>query len=117
MPISQLYKHQNHLKNLKNGWRQNLMLSIPSRKNTLVIAAKKYAKLHLKVFSACQICLICPINFYQDRLRKPIYSYNSSQPSLNFSIVISYDFKAFLKFECKCKTSELRKRSKFDKFW
>ena len=44
-------------KNLKNGWRQSLVRSLPSRNKTLVLVIKYYAKTDIKVFSSCPILL------------------------------------------------------------
>ena len=44
-------------KNLKNGWKQSLAPSFPSRNKILVLVVKNYAKIDTKVSSSCPILL------------------------------------------------------------
>ena len=63
---TQKKKTRRYQENPEGGWRQSLAPSLLSRNKILVIAAKNYAKLDLKVFCSCPVLLdslLCPINF------------------------------------------------------
>ena len=86
---SQVYydmRVRKYYKNFKIRWRQSLVPSLPFRNKIFVIAAKNYAKLNLKVFWSCPICLISLISHINLFPRLYVYKQKFVQSNIQGSI-------------------------------